>query len=141
VPDVKRITVDGDTIQIEGEFAAGERVIHLTDAAAAGAGRATASVQGLSVGRWEGATLVVETTNFEPHAQGIGFRVPSSPSKRLIERLTLDADGKGLGYSFELTDPEILTGPITGAGRWVYSPDVAFAPVPCDLENARRFTK
>jgi len=44
-----------------------------------------------------------------------------------------------LDYAYELTDSEILTGPITGVGRWVYSPDVEFAPVACDLENATRF--
>jgi hypothetical protein len=146
VPDVKRITVEGGTIRIEGEFAAGERVIHLADVTAGSAipqrsAARTPPVQGNSVGRWEGATLVVETTDFAPHAQGIGFRVPSSPQKRLVERLTLDADGKGLSYAFELADPEMLTGPVTGEGRWVFSPDVAFAPVACDLENAQRFTR
>ena len=97
------------------------------------------SVQGHSVGRWDGATLVVETTDFAPHAAGLGFTLPSSPNKRLIERLTLDADGKGLAYAFELADPEMLTAPITGGGRWIYRPDVEFAPLACNLQNARRF--
>jgi hypothetical protein len=146
-PDVKRITVESGMIRIEGEFAGGERVIRLADAASGAvtaqppAVPATPLVQGHSVGRWEGATLVVETTAFAPHAQGIGFRVPSSPQKRLVERLTLDADGKGLSYAFELSDPEILTGPITGEGRWLYRPDVEFGAVACDLKNARRFTE
>jgi len=146
-PDVKRITLENGLIRIAGEFAWGERVIHLADAAAEGATHAqpspapTPSVQGHSVGRWDGKTLVVETTDFAPHATGIGFSLASSPKKRLVERLTLDEDGKGLTYAFELADPEILTGPITGGGRWVYSPDVEFAPVACDLENARRFAE
>jgi hypothetical protein len=138
-PDVKRITLEPGAIRIAGEFAVGERVIHVVDAASTPPAVRPPSVQGHSVGRWEGATLVVETTDFAPHAQGIGFRVPSSPRKRLVERLTLAADGKALDYAYELTDPEMLTGPITGVGRWVYSPDVAFAPVACSLENATRF--
>jgi hypothetical protein len=139
VPDVKRITFEDGLIRIAGEFAAGERVIHLAETTSTEA--ATPSVQGHSVGRWDGATLVVETTNFTPLGGGIGLRLPSSPKKTLVERLTLDADGKGLTYAYELADPEMLTGPITSGGRWVYSPDVEFAPVACDLENARRFTQ
>ena len=135
-PDVKRITLEDGLIRIAGEFAAAERVIHLGQTTSAEA--ATPSVQGHSVGRWDGATLVVETTNFTPLGGGIGFKLPSSPKKTLVERLTLDSDGKGLTYAYELADPEMLTGPITGGGRWVYSPDVEFAPLPCDLENARR---
>jgi hypothetical protein len=82
-PDVKRITVDNGSIRIGGEFAGGERVIHVAGEGAAASARPpaapTPSVQGHSVGRWEGATLVVETTTFEPHGQGVGFKVPSSP--------------------------------------------------------------
>ena len=91
--------------------------------------------------RWDGGTLVVETTDFAPHSAGLGFSLPSSSKKRLIERLTLDSDGTGLTYAFELTDPEMLSAPLTGASRWVYRPDVKFAPVACNLENARRFAQ
>ena len=146
-PDVKRVTLEDGLIRIAGEFAAAERVIHLANAAGDGGDAASAlpssaptpSVQGHSVGRWDGATLIIETTNFAPHGAGVGFTLPSSPQKRLVERLALDADGKGLTYAFELVDPEILTAPITGGGRWVHRPDVEFAPLACNLENARRF--
>jgi hypothetical protein len=101
----------------------------------------TPSVQGHSVGRWEGATLVVETTDFAPHSGGLGFSLPSSPKKRLTERLTLEENGRALAYAFEVADPEMLGAPISGASRWVYSPDVEFAPVACNLDNARRFAQ
>ena len=68
--------------------------------------------------------------------------MPSSPKKRLVERLTLDADGKGLAYAFELTDPEMLTASLTGSqAAGSTSPDLEFAPVACDLDNARRFAQ
>jgi hypothetical protein len=143
-PDVKRITVEIGAIRIAGEFTAAERVIHLVDAPVEGATTAqppAPSVQGHSVGRWDGATLRVETTDFAPHAAGLGFTLPSSPKKRLTERLTLDEDGRGLTYAFELSDSEMLTAPITGGSRWVYRPDVEFAPLACDLDNARRFVE
>jgi hypothetical protein len=141
VPDIKRVTVEADSIRIAGEFGAAERVIHLGVAASAPLAARTPSVQGYSVGRWEGATLVVETTDFARHSGGIGFSLPSSAKKRLVERLTLEEDGRSLAYAFEVTDPEMLSAPITGASRWVYSPDVEFAPAACDLDNARRFTQ
>jgi len=139
VPDIKRITVEADAIRIAGEFGATERVIHL--AANPNAVAHSPSAQGYSVGRWEGATLVVETTDFAPHSGGIGFSLPSSPRKRLVERLTLEDDGRALAYAFEVTDPEILSAPLSGTSRWVYSPNIAFAPAACDLDNARRFTQ
>jgi hypothetical protein len=141
-PDVKRVTVENGSIRIAGEFTAAERVIHVPGGGATSARpSSTPSVQGHSVGRWEGKTFVVETTDFAPHGAGLGFTLASSANKRLTERLTLDEDGKGLSYAFELTDPEMLTASITGGSRWVYSPDVEFAPVACDLENARRFAE
>jgi hypothetical protein len=138
-PDVKRVTLGEGSIRIEGEFAAAERVIRLVDAEGEGAARpATPSLHGHSVGRWDGATLVVETSDFAPHGTGIGFSLPSSPKKHLTERLTLDPDGKGLSYAYELSDSEMLTAPITGGNRWVYRPDLEFAALACDPENAQR---
>jgi hypothetical protein len=140
VPDVKRITVDGASIRIAGEFDSGERIIHVVDGdAKRNSSAPQPSLQGHSVGRWEGETLVIETTAFAPHAYGHGLGLKSSPAKRLVERLTLDDDGTGLAYEFELTDAEVLAAPVTGKLRWVYRPDLTFAPEPCDRENARRF--
>ncbi len=136
-PDVKRITVEDGSIRIEGEFDDAARTIHLEDPT----GGSEPSVQGYSVGRWEGSTLVIETSGFTPHLAGNAMSLYSSEHKRLVERLTLDADGTGLAYEFELTDPEVLAAPATGSNRWVYRPDLAFEPVACDLRNARRFAE
>lgn len=142
VPDVKRITVEDASIRIAGEFDSGERVIHVPDGGAKPDSSAPQpSLQGHSIGRWEGKTLVIETTAFAPHTYGHGLGLESSPAKRLVERLTLDDDGTGLAYEFELTDPEVLAAPVTGKLRWVYRPDLMFMPEPCDRENARRFLK
>jgi hypothetical protein len=142
VPDVKRISIEEGVIRIAGEFDAGQRVIHIVDGGAKPhSSVAQPSIQGYSVGRWEGKTLVIETTAFAPHTYGHGLGLESSPAKRLVERLTLDDDGTGLAYEFELTDAEVLAAPVTGKIRWVYRPDLAFAPEPCDRQNARRFLK
>jgi uncharacterized protein DUF6152 len=142
VPDVKRISVEDSSIRIAGDFDSGERVIYVADGGAKPDSSAPQpSLQGHSIGRWEDKTLVIETTAFAPHQYGHGLGLRSSPAKRLVERLTLDDDGTGLAYEFEVTDPDVLAAPVTGKLRWVYRPDLTFMPEPCNRENARRFLK
>ena len=137
-PDVKRIAVDERTVRIGGEFDSSERLVHLDVASHYGV---DPSAQGHSIGRFEGKTLVIDTAAFAPHATGNGFNLRSSASKHVIETLALDEAGTGLVYTFELNDPEMLTAPFTGRVQWAYRPDLAFAPLACDLANARRFTE
>ena len=63
---------------------------------------------GDSRGRWEGKTLVVETTNFSDKAyfRGAGERM------HLIERFTR-ADADTLNYEFTVSDPQSFTKPWT----------------------------
>jgi hypothetical protein len=66
---------------------------------------------GDSWGRWEGNTLVVETTNMNPD---YGFRgVPYSPNARVIERFTR-IDPETIIYEFTIDDPEVYTQPWGG---------------------------
>jgi hypothetical protein len=134
LPAFRSIEVRDDVVLIRGEDAAVERVVHLR-ATHAGA---TDGVQGHSVGRWEGAVLVVDTTNFAPHRIGNGAGLPSGTGKHLVERFALTPEG-GLAYSFVLEDPEYLTEPVTDSAQWSYRPDVPFTPTPCSTDNARRF--
>jgi hypothetical protein len=63
--------------------------------------------QGDSRGRWEGTTLVVETTNFRP---GATYRNANPKTLRIIERFTrLDADT--IEYKFTVDDPTTWTKP------------------------------
>jgi hypothetical protein len=68
---------------------------------------------GDSRGRWEGRTLVVETTNF--NNQWNLFRFPASGTKtRVVERFTrVDADH--IDYRFTIDDPATYTRPWTAA--------------------------
>jgi hypothetical protein len=50
-------------------------------------------LQGHSVGRWEGDTLAVETTNFKEHPSGLSASLPSSTRKRLTEHFGLNPGG------------------------------------------------
>ena len=134
-PDLKRITKGDGVILIDGEFDGAQRTIHM-DVSTHDV--APVSVQGHSVGRWEGKSLVIDTARFADNATGNAYGLPSGARKHLVERLT--PDGKGaLTYHFELSDPEFLAAPVVGDVQWVYRPNVTYAALKCDLENARRY--
>lgn len=140
MPDVKSIEVSPSAVWIRGgESAAGDRTVHLDVDSHADAAE---SPHGHSIGRWEGRALVIDTARFAPHGAGgtIG-PVPSGPGKHLKERLELNEDGSALTYSYELTDPEYLAAPVTGTVEWQYRPELTYHAVPCDPDNARRFTE
>ena len=64
---------------------------------------------GDSIGRWEGDTLVIETTNFHPTH---GFR-GAWENLKVTERLTRK-DPTTLKYRFTVEDPTTFTAPFTG---------------------------
>lgn len=64
---------------------------------------------GDSIGRWEGDTLVIETTNFSPSH---GFR-GAWENLKVTERLTR-RDAKTINYRFTVEDPSTFTAPFTG---------------------------
>lgn len=72
--------------------------------------------KGDSIGRWEGDTLVVETTNFSTKTTFRG----SSPRMRLIERFSLAEPGV-LRYSFTVHDPAFVR-PWTADSQWTRTP-------------------
>ncbi len=71
---------------------------------------------GDSIGRWEGDTLVVETTNFTDKTR---FRGSSSELK-VTERFTR-VDEKTLLYQFTVEDPNTWTSPWSGEYPWTWS--------------------
>jgi hypothetical protein len=79
-----------------------------------GSGHLPAQVRpwmGDSIGRWEGETLVVETTNFHPSERWrwtIGGRMIYSARAKVTERFTRVGPDRIL-YRFEIDDPESYT--------------------------------
>ena len=68
---------------------------------------------GDSRGRWDGDTLVVETTNFMDDARGANFR-EATPKMVLVERFRRTSEN-ALDYRFTITDPDTWTRPWTAA--------------------------
>jgi hypothetical protein len=72
-------------------------------------------------GRWEGTTLVVESTNYNSKgsiatsaATGRMRGIPQTDSMHVVERFT-PVDGKTIEYSVTITDPKVYTRPWTVA--------------------------
>jgi Family of unknown function (DUF6152) len=97
---------------------------------------------GHSIGHWDGTTLVIDTAQFAEHPEGnlvAPIALPSSNQRHLEERFSLADEGRTLVYSFLITDPVYLAEPVQGEHRFTYTPDFDFEPVPCSVENARKF--
>jgi hypothetical protein len=78
------------------------------------------TTSGDSIARWEGDTLVVDTTGFEPtHGvtaiPGGGFRTATS---HLVERYRLLKNGAMLSVTFTWTDPAVFATPHTYEFRY-----------------------
>ena len=134
-PDLKRITRGDKVLLIDGEFDNARRTVHMDVTSHEGA---APSIQGHSIGHWEGGSLYIDTTLFAPHAMGNGYGVPSGAEKHLTERLTPDAAGTTVTYHFEVTDSEFLAHAMQGDLQWESRPNLTYAPPKCDPENARR---
>lgn len=74
---------------------------------------------GDSIGRWEGDTLVVETTHFNPTqpiqiGQGATYRsIPVSPKLKVTERFTRTEE-QTIHYEFTVEDPDTFSTPWRG---------------------------
>ena len=82
---------------------------------------------GDSVGYWEGATLVVDTTNVAvPPATGLGMLdlqgTPFTDAIHIVERFTL-ADPDTIAYEATIEDSKAFTRPWTTAGGFVRQPN------------------
>jgi hypothetical protein len=97
------IAQTADHVMIMTEMIHDARIIRLGDGP-----RLPAHVRpwmGDSWGRWEGETLVVETTNFHPQQ---GLSNTPSDNLRVIERFTR-VDPETILYEFEIDDPTVFT--------------------------------
>jgi hypothetical protein len=90
-------------------------------------------------GRWEGTTLVVETTNFNGRSPMMivgpgGNSIPTSESLRIVERFTR-ATSDRLDYELSVEDPVVLTEPWKAAFPWTRDPDYYIFEYGCHEGN------
>jgi hypothetical protein len=133
-----RIVQAPGTVAITYEMIHDTRVIPLDPVSPTGStpsrprphvGPAIRGYQGDSRGRWEGDTLVVDTTNFSEKSNYRGSR----ETLHLIERFTRTADG--LRYEVTVDDPQTWTRPWTAALDLAPQPDGALFEYACHEGN------
>ena len=128
--------VGEDELHIRYEEFDGQRAIHLgmTEHPA----DVEPSYMGHSIGRFEGATLVIDTRHFEETVWGLGRGAPSGTRKHLVERYTLADDGMRLDVEYRFEDPEYMTEPVAVTGEMFLKPGYELEPWDCDAGAARR---
>jgi hypothetical protein len=97
---------------------------------------------GDSRGRWEGNTLVVETTNFNgiAHMTNIGTsgsprgNTPTSEQLHITERFTRISNDQ-LEYEITVEDPVVIEEPWTAAYTWQLNPEYEFFEYACHEGN------
>ena len=94
---------------------------------------------GHSTGRWDGDTLVVDTTNFADHRSPYQIGVPSGGRKRVVERFRLIEGGTRISVEFTVEDPEFLAQPMTYSWELAYSPHLELSTFDCDPDVTSRF--
>jgi hypothetical protein len=125
---------EGDTITMLLEEWDGVRTIHMNDA---GAGEPVQRRMGHSVGRWDGNTLVVETTDIDwRYIDDLG--TPQSEDVVIAERFSLSQDGTSLAWEARITDPDNFTEPVVMEGVWVWLPGHEIKPFDCSLPDQTR---
>lgn len=92
------------------------------------------SRMGHSNGRWEGDTLVINTTNLERTVRD--FRgEPVSENARIEERYRLSDDGKVLSAVITVHDPENYVRPPIRRRQWIRNDDAEIFPYTCDPDS------
>lgn len=78
---------------------------------------------GFALGKWEGNTLVVETTNLKDEAWLQADGTPTSYKTRLTERYNRVEDGRTLEVSLKIEDPDLFTRPVFRKYVYNYKPE------------------
>ena len=116
--NLHQIVQTRDSIVILTEMVHDARIVRMN------AQHLPASIQkwmGDSIGRWEGDTLVIDTTNFTDKTRFRG----SSESLRIVERLTR-VDANTLRYQFTIDDATTWTKPWTAEYTWPKTGDLMY---------------
>ncbi len=137
VPMLRTLEVNDDVVKMSFDWMHGARTIHLDQTAHPT--NIEPSLQGHSIGRWDGATLVIDTVAFAPNRSGVAIGISSGARKHLVERLTLTEDRRHLRYELTMEDPEFISAPVSFTQQWDHRPDLEPSGQECDPEIARRF--
>jgi len=123
---------DGNTIVQRFEENDSVRIIHMRPEHTGAPDKPT--MFGYSTGRWDGETLVVETTGVAPERFD-NAGTPFSEDMHLIERITPSGDGKRLDYRLRVSDPQTFTEPLDVERYWEWRPEIQVGAYACDQDQ------
>jgi hypothetical protein len=119
----------GDRILIRGEAYDLERVVYRQPPAPL----PEPSPLGLSVGRFAGDELIVETSRIDYHSFG-DLGPAQSDRSHVVERFRLSPDGLALDYDITVTDSVILAEPWSWGGSFIYRAGAELKKWNCGVE-------
>lgn len=119
-PDPIEFSERGDAILLRIETFNVERTIYLQSGSSAT--QRDRSPLGYSTGKWDGDSLIIETSEIDWHhfdQLGIALSIDVS----LHEQFTPSHDGSRLNYRLTVTDPATFTEPVVLDKHWVWRPN------------------
>lgn len=144
-PYLLRISVSDDAVLFEHEYYEVTRSVSLRRGALPDA---PAAEFGHAAGTLRDDALIVESNGYLAHPAGLasdwdgngrGKDIPASARKRLREEYTVSADTRYLHLNLTIEDPVYLSEPFHTTRVWERAgAEVAFQPIACDPEAARR---
>jgi len=137
LPYLNEIEILEDRVLIRSEFFSADRTVYMDGRGHPENGPRT--IQGHSIGHWEGSTLVVDTSLFSNYRLANGPGVPSGAQKHTVEKFELSVDKTGLNVEIFVEDPEFVVEPFTVSAIWDFAPEREMERFGCDPENARSF--
>ena len=124
---------EGDRIRLRIEEWDAVRVIHMDTGAASGT--QAPSLLGYSIGRWEGRTLLIETSRVDaPYLDDSG--TPMSENAEIVERFTLSEDENRIDYEVIVMDSQYLAEPAIWDASWIWLPGAEIIPFECTLRSS-----
>jgi uncharacterized protein DUF6152 len=129
-PYPMEIVDQGKQLLIRGEAYDLTRTVYLQ----APAGSRGATPLGLSVARFSGDELVIETSGIDYHSYG-DLGPAQSKQSHVVERYKLSADGTKLDYEITVTDPVMLAEPWLWGGSFIYREGAEIKPWSCGADR------
>lgn len=91
--------------------------------------------EGYSIGRWEGDTLIVETTSFLPGILNADGRLPHGSGMQVTEEFEFDPEMGALHRSYVAVDPEYFEGEFRGEDTVYFSELPYHGTTPCQVDE------
>ena len=134
---LSQIEFKDKTIILRNEIFDSERTVYMDGRPHPKNGPRT--LEGHSIGHWEGDTLVVDTTLFTDHRSPYQNGVPSGSKKHVVEKYRLKEGGTRIAVEVMLEDPEFIAKPLVSTMEWIHAPELNMQRWNCNEASTKAF--